>query len=76
MKDHLKKLKEIAKLLKGKAKPLGAWIRSKFNTVAVPGWAMVLFMACFCECLMHIWIADELSLGHGRTPRLDGESRL
>ena len=63
MKNHLEKLKEIAKLLQGRVKPLGAWLRSKFNTAPVPGWAMVLFMACFCECLMHIWIADELSLG-------------
>lgn len=36
-------------------------IRQKFNTVPVPGWAFVLFMAVFCEVMMHFWIMDAFS---------------
>lgn len=36
-------------------------IRQRFNTVPVPSWAFLLFMAVFCECMMHIWIMDAFS---------------
>ena len=44
-----------------KGKKLLQKIRKRFNTVPVPSWAFLMFMAVFCECMMHIWIMDAFS---------------
>lgn len=36
-------------------------IRSKFRTIPIPGWLFVLFMALFCEVMVHLWVMDGFS---------------
>lgn len=42
-------------------------IRQKFNTVPVPSWLFLLFMAVFCECMLHFWVMDGFSFSRFAT---------
>ena len=38
-------------------------LRGKFGTVPFPGWLFVLAMTVFCEVMVHLWVAEEFSMG-------------
>ena len=64
MNKFLETLKKVfSKETAGKLKSAGKKIWAKRNTVPVPGWLFVMAMVLLCECMVHIWITDELSSG-------------
>ena len=60
MKNLLDKIKTV---YHQRLQPLVGAIRQKFNTVSIPSWLFVMFMALYCECLVHIWVMDSFLLG-------------
>lgn len=60
MKNLLDKIKTV---YHQRLQPLVGAIRQKFNTVSIPSWLFVMFMALYCECLVHIWVMDSFLFG-------------
>ena len=64
MNKFLRKIKELPLEDAGRSKKnIFGNLRSRFGTVAFPGWLFVLLMTLFCEVIVHLWVADGFSFG-------------